>query len=161
MATGKITVICLIIRVVITTFLFPENPFCSHLKSLQVGGQEFKYYDVRSLGGEKFGECTFYHKYCSVWGCQILEMTVLFILAWATGLTFDLCTPWTVQVGWLAITLMPVCCLIVSSPDIVFDVVHADRACSINEHSGWEGVVHAMLTCSPIAFFLYCGWQIV
>ena len=39
-------------------FLHAENPFRSHLKSLQVGDQEFKYYDVRSLGGEKFGEWT-------------------------------------------------------------------------------------------------------
>ena len=37
-----------------------ENPFLSHVKSLHVGGQEFKYYDVRSLGGEKFGECNYY-----------------------------------------------------------------------------------------------------
>ena len=38
-----------------TSFL-PGNPFSGHLKSLQLGGQEFKFYDIRSLGREKFGE---------------------------------------------------------------------------------------------------------
>ena len=34
-----------------------ENPFVAYLRSLRVGEKEYGYYDVKSLGGEKFSEC--------------------------------------------------------------------------------------------------------
>lgn len=35
---------------------FPDNPFSSYLKTIQVGGTDHQYYDVKALGGEKFSE---------------------------------------------------------------------------------------------------------
>ena len=33
-----------------------ENPFAAYVRSLRVEEKEYRYYDVRSLGGEKFSE---------------------------------------------------------------------------------------------------------
>ncbi len=68
MATGITNILSLVSDDVSLKLPFPEpNPFSSRLKSLHLGGQEFKYYDVRSLGGEKFGEWGLYRTFHSTW----------------------------------------------------------------------------------------------
>lgn len=36
--------------------LFIANPFAQYLKTLDVGGKTFKYYDLPSLAGAKYGK---------------------------------------------------------------------------------------------------------
>jgi hypothetical protein len=63
------------------TAAFPllENPFAAHLQALTTGGQQYKYFNIRALGEEKYSELIGqYHVPCHVQPKRLFFLLLLY-----------------------------------------------------------------------------------